>query len=118
MIFTKNEQYAIAYVVETMLHYGSGSVVERATAHSLLFKVGYNPVSERHPDMIFQDVIDTVKPMPLEKKKAVLAILANIMVADGNIKKEKQQWLNTVSAYCSCPDISWDETWKIIDSLD
>lgn len=101
-----------------MLHYGSGSVVERATAHSLLFKVGYNPVLERHPDMIFQDVIDTVKPMPLEKKKAVLAILANIMVADGNIKKEKQQWLNTVSAYCSCPDISWDETWKIIDSLD
>lgn len=43
MLFSKSEQNAIAYVVEKMLYYGSGSMVETATAHSLLYKVGYDP---------------------------------------------------------------------------
>ena len=58
-------------------------MVETATAHSLLYKVGYDPLCDSLPDMIFQDAINAIKPMPLEKKKAVLTILANIMVADG-----------------------------------
>ncbi len=118
MFFSKSEQNAIAYVVEKMLYYGSGSMVETATAHSLLYKVGYDPLCDSLPDMIFQDAINVIKPMPLEKKKAVLAIFANIMVADGETKKEKSQWLNTVTHYCAAPTMTWDETWEIIDSLD
>ncbi|MBO7258961.1 MAG: hypothetical protein J6U94_02715 [Paludibacteraceae bacterium] len=117
MCFSKSEQNAIEYVVKEMLSHGSGSIVEKATAHSLLSKVGYNLNSTHCKKIVFQEAINVIKPMSLEKKKAVLAILANIMVADGHIKVEKQQWLNTVSIYCKIPSINWDEVWQIIDSL-
>ena len=117
MVFSKLEQNAIAYVVEEMLSYGSGSSIEKNTAHSLLNKVGYDPNSSNHSKMIFQDAINIIKPLSLEKKKAILAILANIMVADGNVKLEKSQWLNTITMYCDVPMMSWDEAWRVIDSL-
>lgn len=117
MELTKKEQYAVAYVVEEMLTYGSGSFIEVATAESLLDKIGFDRSSEKCPSMIFQDAINQIKPMPIEKKKSIVAILANIMVADGSIKLEKQKWLNTVTYYCNMPTMNWDEAWKTIDLL-
>lgn len=117
MKFTTTEQNAIAYIVNETIANGSGSFMEKLTADELLLKVGYDPETRKLPPMIFQDAINAIKPMPIEKKKTVLAIVANLMVVDGEIHIGKQQWLNTISTFCAIPAMNWDETWNLIDAL-
>lgn len=121
MLFTQSEKNAIAYVIEKMLYLGTGSIVEKATAHSYLYKIGYDPLNDKKTQgMIFEDAKKTIIPMSSEKKRLLFAILANIMVADrGEIHREKHKWLTTISLNCKVPFImSWDYIWEILESFD